>query len=34
MADFFDYIERPQDAEEHRIIAKKWELEKGKKGEI
>ena len=34
MADFFDYIERPQDAEEHRIIAKKCELEKGKNGEI
>ena len=29
MADFFDYIELPKDAEEHRVLAKKWEIEKG-----
>ena len=29
MADFFDYIELPRDAEEHRVLAKKWEIEKG-----
>ena len=29
MADFFIYIERPEDAEEHRVLAKKWEIEKG-----
>ena len=27
MADFFDYIELPKDAEEHRVLAKKWEIE-------
>ena len=27
MADFFDYIKLPNDAEEHRVLAKKWELE-------
>ena len=27
MADFFDYIELPKDAEEHRTLAKKWEIE-------
>ena len=29
MAGFFDYIERKEDAEEHRVLAKKWEKEKG-----
>ena len=29
MADFFDYIDLPKDAEEHRVLAKKWEIEKG-----
>ena len=29
MAGFFDYIKRPEDAEEHRVLAKKWEIEKG-----
>ena len=29
MADFFDYIDLPEDAEEHRVLAKKWEIEKG-----
>ena len=29
MADFFIYIERPGDAQEHRVLAKKWEIEKG-----
>ena len=29
MAGFFDYIDRKEDAEEHRILAKKWEIEKG-----
>ena len=27
MADFFDYIELPSDAEEHRVLARKWEIE-------
>ena len=27
MADFFDYIELPNDAEEHRVLARKWEIE-------
>ena len=27
MAEFFDYIELPQDAEEHRVLARKWEIE-------
>ena len=31
MADFFDYIELPKDAEEHRVSARKWEIEKGDK---
>ena len=29
MAYFFDYIDLPKDAEEHRVLAKKWEIEKG-----
>ena len=29
MAGFFDYIELPKDAQEHRVLAKKWEIEKG-----
>ena len=29
MAGFFDYIDRKEDAEEHRVLAKKWEIEKG-----
>ena len=31
MADFFDYIELPKDAQEHRVSAKKCEIEKGDK---
>ena len=27
MAEFFDYIELPSDAEEHRVLARKWEIE-------
>ena len=27
MAEFFDYIELPHDAEEHRALARKWEIE-------
>ena len=27
MADFFDYVELPKDAEEHRVLARKWEIE-------
>ena len=27
MADFFDYIELPNDEEEHRALASKWEIE-------
>ena len=26
MADFFDYIELPNDAEEHRLLSRTWEL--------
>ena len=29
MADFFDYIDLPEAAEGHRVLAKKWEIEKG-----
>ena len=29
MADFFDHIKLPNDAEEHRVLAQKWEKEKG-----
>ena len=29
MAGFFDYIDRKEDAQEHRVLAKKWEKEKG-----
>ena len=29
MADFFDHIKLPEDAQEHRVLAKKWEIEKG-----
>ena len=29
MAGFFDYIDLPKDAQEHRVLAKKWEIEKG-----
>tara|TARA_Y100000310_G_scaffold71620_1_gene67503 strand:+ start:1376 stop:1576 length:201 start_codon:yes stop_codon:yes gene_type:complete len=28
MADFFDYIELPRDAQEHRVLAKKWKIKK------
>ena len=28
MADFFDHIKLPNDAEEHRVLAQKWEKEK------
>ena len=31
MADFFDHIERPQDADSLRLDAKTWEIEKGEK---
>lgn len=27
MAEFFDYINLPNDAEEHRMLAKTWEVE-------
>ena len=27
MADFFDYIDLPSDAEEHRVLVRKWEIE-------
>ena len=27
MADFFDYIDLPKDAEEHRTMAEKWEID-------
>ena len=27
MAEFFDYIELPHDAEEHRVLARMWEIE-------
>ena len=33
MAGYFDHIKRPEDAEEHRVLAKKWEIEKGEKHE-
>ena len=34
MADFFDYIDLPKDAEEHRGLAKIWEIDnKEKEGE-
>ena len=29
MADFFDYVELPKDAQEHRVLARKWKIEKG-----
>ena len=29
MADYFDHIARPGDAQEHRVLAKKWKKEKG-----
>ena len=29
MAGFFDYIDLPKDAQEHRVLAKKWVIEKG-----
>ena len=29
MAGFFDYIDLPEDAQDHRVLAKKWEIEKG-----
>ena len=29
MADFFEFASMPQDAQEHRVLAKKWEIEKG-----
>ena len=31
MAGFFDYIDRKEDAEEHRVLAIKWKKEKGDK---
>ena len=27
MADFFDYIDLPEDAGEHRVLAEKWEID-------
>ena len=33
MAKYFDHIELPKDAEEHRVLAKKWEIEKGENNE-
>ena len=33
MADFFDHIERPQDADSLRLDAKTWEIEKGENNE-
>ena len=33
MADFFDYVELPRDAQEHRVLARKWEIKKGEKNE-
>ena len=29
MAGFFNYIDLPKDAQELRVLAKKWEIEKG-----
>ena len=34
MADFYDHIERPQDANEHREWAKEWLEGKGKYGSM
>ena len=31
MADFFEFANMLQDAEEHRVLAKKWQIEKGEK---
>ena len=33
MADFFEYANMLQDAEEHRVLAKKWQIEKGENSE-
>ena len=33
MADFFEYVELPGDAEEHRVSARKWKIEKGENNE-
>jgi pantothenate kinase len=33
MADFFVYIDLPEDAEEHRVLARTWEIEKGENNE-
>jgi len=33
MADFFDYVELPKDAQEHRVLARKWKIEKGETNE-
>ena len=33
MADYFDHIERPGDAQEHRVLSKKWQIEKGESSE-
>ena len=33
MAGYFDHIKRPEDAEEHRVLAKKWEKEKGEQND-
>ncbi len=29
MADFFEFANMLQDAEEHRVLAEKWKIEKG-----
>ena len=29
MANYFDHIARPGDAQEHRVLAKKWQIKKG-----
>ena len=31
MAEFFDYIDLPKDADEHRLLAKKWRVENSDK---
>ena len=33
MAKYFDHIKLPKDAEEHRVLAKKWEKEKGEQND-
>ena len=33
MAKYFDHIELPKDAEEHRVLARKWKKEKGEQND-